>query len=384
MACSAVAPIDAIRTGSLSARTRVSTLARVHLPGRTTTQLPLRNTLRAPRRTLMTMLGIAAAITVLIGVVGTLNSFTATIDRAHHELTRTAPRRLSVTLSSFLAASGDVLVHMLPLRNAMWTPSVDDQHAPATLPGIIITEKAASDLDVAPGDTLVLRHPERVGSSFQLVRSRMRIIGTSPLPTRSFAFMDSRDADLMDLEGLTNYAIVNPRAGVSTDQIERSLFGQPGIASVQPVREYTESIRNEIDQFSDILTIVEGAVLLLIMLIAFNSASINADERARDHATMFAFGLPPGSVLRMGMVESAIVGVLGTIVGIISGSIVLRWIVHSLFADTFPDLQLTAAIEPITIVIALSVGVLAVAVSPLLTAGRLYRMDIPSTLRVIE
>ena len=32
-------------------------------------------------------------------------------------------------------------------------------------------------------------------------------------------------------------------------------------------------------------------MLLLALLIAFNTASINADERAREEATMFAFGL---------------------------------------------------------------------------------------------
>ena len=54
-----VPPVDAIRTGVLSAKSSglAPLLARVPLPGRTTAQMPFRNVLRAPRRTLMTVLG---------------------------------------------------------------------------------------------------------------------------------------------------------------------------------------------------------------------------------------------------------------------------------------------------------------------------------------
>ncbi len=89
-----VAPIEAIRTGLLrpSAAGSRRSLARLPLPRRTTAQMPLRNVLRAPRRTLMTMLGIAAAIVVLIGVIGMVDSFLATIDRGEHELTKSESR----------------------------------------------------------------------------------------------------------------------------------------------------------------------------------------------------------------------------------------------------------------------------------------------------
>jgi putative ABC transport system permease protein len=38
--------------------------------------------------------------------------------------------------------------------------------------------------------------------------------------------------------------------------------------------------------------VLQAFLVVLALLIAYNAASINADERARERATLFAFGLP--------------------------------------------------------------------------------------------
>ena len=50
----------------------------------------------------------------------------------------------------------------------------------------------------------------------------------------------------------------------------------------------------------------------MALLIAFNASAINADERAREHATMFAYGVTVGRVVRGGVVEAMLIGALGT------------------------------------------------------------------------
>ncbi len=412
-----VAPVDAIRTGALTARGRVPLLARIPLPGRTTEQLPFRNLLRAPRRTVTTVLGIAAAITVLIGVVGMTDSFFATIDRADQELLKSSPRRLSVDLASFVPVASatvtgirqspvvagsatdlrlggtlrngtahvDTLLQLIDLRHGIWTPTIEHARPAGGLPGIVISAKAAHDLGTSPGGVVTLRHPQRTGvTSYRYVQSKVRVIGITPLPTRYVAFMDLRSASIMGLTGITNTMVVVPRSGVSTGAAERALFGQPGVASVQPVQGYTDSVRHELARILDILLIVEGAVLLLALLIAFNSASINADERARDHATMFAFGLPVPRVIRMAVTESAVMGVLGTALGVVLGWLLLGWLISDLLPRAYPDLGIVSHIAPRTLATAAGVGVLAVAMAPLLTIRKLRAMDIPSTLRVVE
>jgi putative ABC transport system permease protein len=188
----------------------------------------------------------------------------------------------------------------------------------------------------------------------------------------------------MNLAGVTNAISVRPRAGVTTAQAQRALFTLPGVGSVQPVSALTDSVRSQLGRMLDLLTIVEGAVLLLALLIAFNSSSINADERRRENATMFAFGLPVRSVVRMEVVESIVIGGLGTLVGLALGRILLGWLVGSLLPETFPDIGVVATVSTATLVTAVVLGVVAVGVAPLFTVRKLRRMDIPSTLRVVE
>jgi putative ABC transport system permease protein len=100
-----VRPIEAIRVGFRSAKSSglAPLLRRVRLPGGSLGQMPPRNVLRAPRRTLMTVLGIAAVIAVLVSMLGLIDSFRTTVDRSEEELAGATPSRLEVTLDRFRA-----------------------------------------------------------------------------------------------------------------------------------------------------------------------------------------------------------------------------------------------------------------------------------------
>jgi putative ABC transport system permease protein len=119
-------------------------------------------------------------------------------------------------------------------------------------------------------------------------------------------------------------------------------------------------------------------------LIAFNSTAINADERAREHATMFAYGVPVRTVLRLAVAESLIMGVLATLLGIAVGLGILSWVVNSSLGEILPDLGVIVSLSGSSILLAALAGAGAMALAPLLTVRRLRRMDIPATLRVLE
>ena len=99
-------PIEAIRVGFRSSRGGglAPLLARVPLPGGSLGQMPPRNVVRAPRRTLLTVLASAAVISVAVSMSGMLDSFEATVDRNAAEETRMAPDRLEITLAGFVPA----------------------------------------------------------------------------------------------------------------------------------------------------------------------------------------------------------------------------------------------------------------------------------------
>jgi putative ABC transport system permease protein len=419
-----VPPIDAIKSGYLVAKGGGwSWLANyLPLPGRSFTQMPIRNVLRSPWRTLLTVLGIAIAVTMITFIVGALDTFLATVDVAEEAYRYTAGDRVLVNLDFFyplrdgeisgiesltnadgqsmfshletalvlggtLKKDGEEIETMLEfhdMESAIWTPKLIEGTLVADEPAIIISEKAARDLGISVGDTLTLEHPLREGLfSFRLTESQIKVGGIHNNPLRPLTYLDMSRASMMGLEGVTNLVIVEPAAGVSNDDIKRALLTQPGVASVEPVSEFSDAV----DRLLELATVMFGIISLvavaLAFLIAFNSTSISVDERVREIATMFAFGLPIRTVTRMQMLENVLIGVLGTLLGVAIGWLVIIGI----FQIDYPqleDIQMTIAVSETTYLLAFGVGVVVVALTPLLSVRRMRRMDIPSTLRVME
>jgi len=381
-------------------------------------QLPFRNVLRSPRRSLLTVLGIAATMTVLVALLGLVDSLDATIDTSRHIYVAGSDRAI-VTLDRFhltddadvtairdapvvdrsttevavLATVGadgrslDVVLNAIDLRQGIWMPPISSGAAVAAdgSAGLVLTSRAARYLGVHVGDLVTLHHPRREGAtSYTFVDSTVPVVGITSMPLRYLAFMDVSNADLMQLQGTTNVMTVTPAAGVPPDEFVRTLYRLPGVGSVEAPAATVEAVSKQLGEILGILRIVDGALLLLAALIAFNSTSINLDERAREQATMFAFGLPVRTVLGIAVIESVITGVAGTMLGIVAGRGLLTWMITRMLPSIVPDIGVIDHLSSRTVWVALGLGVLAVGLAPLLSYRRLARMDVPSTLRVME
>jgi putative ABC transport system permease protein len=146
----------------------------------------------------------------------------------------------------------------------------------------------------------------------------------------------------------------------------------------------SDAVDRAMEQFNEILLVTATIAAAMSLLIAFNAAAINADERVREHATMFAYGVPVERVIRGGMAEAMLIGALGTAVGLIAGRALLSWIINTNMRETMPDIGGLISIGPKTYLLAVIAGVVAVALAPLLTIRRLRRTDMSATLRVVE
>lgn len=415
-----VEPVDALRAQAGSSTRRSAGLApkltRRRHRGRVVATMPVRNVARSPRRTLLTALGIAASITTLVAVLGMLDSLASAFERSDTEVAGASPDRLEATLSSFQpegapvfeaigqAASvsqaetgvriggtmrhGDqevqTFIDVVDLADAMWTPSIASGRAPIGRPGLIISEKAAADLGVGPGDTITLDHPVRVGTSYRMVDDQVRIAATHPNPLRFYSYVDTSQIGLFNLDGVANTAFVRPAPGHTADDVKRELFEEPGVSSVQEVAVLGQLLEERLGQFTGILRLLEGFGLVLALLIALNSATLAMEERRREQATMFAFGLPARVVMRTIVVEMFITAVVGTIIGIGAGYVALTWLLHMFTTETFPELGLPVVLEPTSVATVLVLGVGVASLAPLFAWRRLQRTDIPSTLRVLE
>jgi putative ABC transport system permease protein len=412
-------PVDAIRTGYLSARRPgLAGLAR-RLPLPAWLRQPLSNVLRTPRRTALTSLGIAAAVTVLVGTVGMLDTFSAGMDAGQAEMLGGSPDRIAVDLAAPLpdatvrqelggvAGAGrvdpvlrlpatasamdgkhdplDIELDVLDLRDNAWRASLAEGRLPSGPDEVILSARAAQDLGLRPGDRFVLSHPVRVSeTSVSIVQTEVTLAGTDPSPLRSTSYMDASGASLFGMGGLANRATVVPAPGADAGAVRRALFGLPGVVSAQPIDAAVTSMRELVAQFTDILGVVAVVALALALLVAYNSATISQDERTREVATMLAFGLPIRRVLGSAMVESGLIGLLGTVVGLAGGFAALTWLTYGLLPTSMPEFALTPALSAGTVALGALVGVGVVALAPLLTWRRLTRMDLPAKLRVVE
>ena len=168
------------------------------------------------------------------------------------------------------------------------------------------------------------------------------------------------------------------------DDLKRQAFALPGVGSVQKATVASEALRDQFAQYTGILAFIVAAVAVLAMLIAYNTASISMDERRREHATMFAYGVRVRAVLGMAMLESAVLGVMSTLLGLAGGYLLLRFVVSSLMPGAFADMGIATVLTPSALATVAAVGVISTALAPALTVRRLVRMDVPSTLRVME
>jgi putative ABC transport system permease protein len=410
-------PVDAITTTHRSARAGFSQLLRrMPWPRSTYSRMPIGNVLRTPRRTALTALGIAAALSALVVTLGLIDSFLLTMGRHDREVLQDHPDRLAVALRGFEAlgspavtavaddpavgevqpalrfagqlrvAGGpviDVIADVTDLEGGVWHPTRVIDSADGG--GLVIAKEAARDLGVGVGDRVVLRHPTMDASGgLRMTETAMAVGGIHPSPFRFAMYLDRSELQRLGLPDVANQLYVLPAAKATTSDVQRALFGQRAVASTQPVTAASKVIRESMDEFVAVFRVLELFILLLALLIAYNAATINSDERRRDHATLFAFGLPLHRVLRMDLVEGVLLGLLGTAVGIVGGRAVLGWVSSELLGSTMPELGLDVAISTSTMTTAIVLGVIAVAVAPVLTIRRLRRMDIPGTLRVVE
>ncbi len=412
-------PVDAIRTGYLAARRPgLASLTR-GLPLPSWMRHSLSNVMRTPRRTLLTALGIAAAVTALIGTLGMLDSFAAGIDRGEAEILGGNPNRIAVDLAAPLPADQvgsqmaavpgagrvdlilrvpasarsvasshdpiDLQLDTLDLHNNAWSPSLAQGRLPAGPGEVLLSQQAAEDLNLRPGDRFLLRHPVRISeTAVSLVETEVVLAGTHPSPMRPTAYMNADGASLFGMVGLANRATVVPAEAADADALRRSLFGLPGVVSAQPIEALATSLRDVVAQLTDVLNVVAVIALILAVLIAYNSATISQDERTREVATMLAFGLPVRRVMASAVTESALIGLVGTAIGILGGFGMVVWLVYHQLPSSMPDFGLDPAVSPQTLVIAAGLGIVAVALAPLLTWRRLTRMNLPATLRVVE
>lgn len=414
-----VQPVEAIRVSERSARGgMVRAATRLKLPGGAVSQMPWRNSSRTPRRTILAVIGMGVVIGAMMALLGIMDSFNKTIDESRAQLVGEAPGRLAVTLNdvrpggspelervakSTGVATADLRLELpgmfsspghepfpavttiTDLTGGTWRPTLESGELPKTADEIVIAPKAADDLGVKIGDEVTFSTAGRdANGEATAVQLKLRVTGLVADPFRVFAYAAPALAEELGMTGAANALSVMPEMGAEPAAVQRAIAANQVVAWTRSVTADSDALSDTLDQFKGIIQVAAGAALVLAVLMAFNLAAISLEERRREYATMFAFGLPVGRALRIAAIENMIIGVLGTLLGLLIGFLAIGWMISALFADTWPEIGIIRAISPSSLVVAVLVGVVAVTVTPYLMSRRLTRMDVPSTLRVVE
>jgi putative ABC transport system permease protein len=412
-----VQPVDALLPPHLrSGGYRLaSVFRRVRLPGSITVQTPVRRIVRAPARAALTITAIAFIMAPLLAALGATDSARKTIDTGERVLTAGTGDRLLVDLVDYQSPdsalvrrieqlpgvarakpglnTGGYLVHghetigislsMGDLHSALSVPpGVAAQRLPAG--GIVISKKAASDLGVHVGSRVTFRHPLRVGTGFRFVDTPIAVSAVHASPYRFVAYMGLSDEKIMGLHDIVNTVKVLPRSGTSMAALQQEVAAMPGVASALPASWLSRTMRDVLSIVGKLFIILQIVIAGLAFLVAFNASNIGAEERAREHATMLAFGVKVRRVAFMSFAESFLLGIVGVGLGLAFGAALLQWILRSVFPAAVPDLAVLQFLSAPSYLLTVAIGLAAAAAAPWLNVRRLRAMNLPSTLRFVE
>lgn len=421
-----VRPVDAIRSSHLASRggSLGPIISRIPLPGRSLERMPFRNLMRAPRRTFLTLLTFTMSLAIMFAMLGLGSTFTATLDDGNEELLGGEPDRFTVQLDSFYPVNSpqvqdvltnptvqhgepamvlganvtaatseatddpirlDLAVRFVDFGSTVWTPTATEGALSPRSQGIVLADKAARDFGVGVGDEVIVTHPALVDGAFTHSTRTVEVAAIHPHPLRLNAYMDLSQASTWGFGGLANIVTGVPADGSSLNDVKRALFGTgTGVALVQGLNETFQSLEDSLEQSSSVFVITRIFVIFLVMLIAFNTANINVDERSRDHATMFAYGIPVRRVIANLSVEGLLLGVVAVVLGGLFGYALLLWMALFQMPTAVPDVGMIVSVRWWEMVASFVVALAAIALAPLFPGRKLKKMFIPGQLRVME
>ena len=421
-----VRPVDAIRSSHLASRggSLGPIISRIPLPGRSLERMPIRNLLRAPRRTFLTLLTFTMSLAIMFSMLGLSSTYSTTFDEGNQELLGGEPERFMVQMDSIYPANGPqvqgiladhtvqrgeaalllganvtteaadedaeplslgLAVRFVDFGSSAWKPTATAGTLSRGTRGIVLADKAARDFGVGVGDDVIITHPALVEGALTYSTQTVPVAAIHPHPLRLNAYMELSQAATWGFDGLANIVTGVPADGSTLDDVKRSLFGSgTGVALVQGLGDAFRSVQDSVDQSQGVFLLTRIFVIFLVMLIAFNTANINVDERSRDHATMFAYGIPVRRVIANLSLEGLLLGVAAVVLGGLFGYALLLWMALVLMPAAIPEVGMIVSVRWWEMGASFVLALAAIALAPVLPGRKLKKMFIPGQLRVME
>ena len=264
-----------------------------------------------------------------------------------------------------------------------------DGRAPRHAGEVVIDSDSAETGKLQVGDTTTVRVPDPM---------QVEVVGIAELGSGdslggvTFTWFDTATAQGVLLNSDDQITAVNLTAapGVSPEQL---------VAAVEPVLPTgTEAVTGStltaeddadiaadfLDFFNTFLLMFAGVALLVSTFTIHNTFSIVVAQRTRESALMRALGASRFQVLSAVIVESLIVGVVASVVGLFSGLLLANGL-HALLGAIGLGLPTSAmALDSTTVIASMVVGVLVTLIAGLTPAVKASRVAPLAALRDVD
>ncbi|MFZ5719728.1 MAG: FtsX-like permease family protein [Pseudomonadota bacterium] len=369
------------------------------------TRMILRRLTRFPTRALLTVLGLAASLSLLVGTQFMFDSLEEVIDQAYfrtqrwtesvafhearaigaaHELsqapgvigaepTRTVGARLKANgreeLTRIVGLEPDAVLHR-PLGEG-------DRPVPLVGSGLVLSEALAARLALAPGDPVWVEVIDG-----RAPRAVLRVAGLAQDFSGFAAYMPRRELNRLMGEGDVANGAQLLVAADRRPAFYRTVSEIPQIAGASSRDETVQAWRQAMAQaFQVMITFYLGFAGAIAFGVAYNMIRISLSERSRDLATLHVLGFGHLECAYILCGELAILALAAAPLGVLGG----QGLAHGLVAAySREELRLPTVISAQSYGVALAAYLAAVALGAVLVARRIWQLDLVAALKTRE
>jgi putative ABC transport system permease protein len=227
---------------------------------------------------------------------------------------------------------------------------------------IAIDERLAADAGLRLGDQLVItRAPGGEGVVSALVRRRADPSEVARADYRVRMHLDELQSLIGYGDRVDRFALSSVSSTATDSAIRRinaAAFGFQAYRSRDIAVETSRTflVVTRFHRAIGVITIVASAIFLLCIML------LKVDERRRDVAALRLMGISPRSITRSVMVESAVIAVLGSAVGLALGwvsTLIINWHYRGVYRTPLAFALVTPEIALFAVTLSLVLGLLA-------------------------
>ncbi|MFR2775403.1 MAG: FtsX-like permease family protein [Anaerostipes sp.] len=195
--------------------------------------------------------------------------------------------------------------------------------------GVILTEKAATLLDVAQGDQIQIREP-----GGKTVTVEIRAV-TENYMLHKVYMTKSLYEKLYGEEAQSSgiYCIQNQNVPQNQDQIGKEVLSRKEAASVAFSADEAETMSDMVDNLNIVVVVLIVSAGLLAFVVLYNLNNINISERRMELATIKVLGFYDGEVNAYVCRENILLTIFGIIAGAVMGTVLHRYVIFTTEVD---------------------------------------------------